>query len=322
MIPRLKQRAIDFIQRHAVVAGGPEGNDFTFGTLVSALSINSEENGFAKLSAAEKYLGGEVYTSFASLELKPNLEECLAKDNYPLPLTVDREGYHGERHYDFWLSGLLDYCLIKQRASAHGLELAVGSRIFDFGCATGRVLRHFAAQENGIEVWGSDINGRHVEWVRRYLPGKIRAFQSTSLPHLPLEDNYFDCLYAFSVFSHIDLLEHAWLLELRRILRKGGVAYLTVHTENTWKGMKAGDGIYDALVDGNQYIAEYDVTPSFLASPMPKDRMVFTYKTAKTYNSNVFLSTKYLVDVWGRYFDEIVIYPGGHNYQDVVLLKK
>jgi hypothetical protein len=40
---------------------------------------------------------------------------------------------------------------------------------------------------------------------------------------------------AFSVFTHINEPEIAWLLELRRILKIGGIACNSVHDEATWQ---------------------------------------------------------------------------------------
>ena len=52
-------------------------------------------------------------------------------------------------------------------------------------------------------------------------------------PICPFEDNYFDLVYGISVFTHISDLADAWFLELLRVLRPGGHAYLTIHDEHT-----------------------------------------------------------------------------------------
>ena len=49
-------------------------------------------------------------------------------------------------------------------------------------------------------------------------PTNLRIFQNTILPHLPIEDNSLSLVTAFSVFTHIDDLDLAWIAELRRIL--------------------------------------------------------------------------------------------------------
>src|SRR5690349_433259 len=38
------------------------------------------------------------------IPLRKSLADYIGNDTQPLPPTVDREGYHDERHYEFWLS--------------------------------------------------------------------------------------------------------------------------------------------------------------------------------------------------------------------------
>jgi SAM-dependent methyltransferase len=286
------------------------------------ISMVRPADDYVLLEPASRQTGQDISTHFNEFDPAPDVGALAAEDAWPLPITEDREGYHGDRHFDYWLSGLRDYLMIRQLCGRYHVELPQPERIFDFGCASGRVLRHFSAHEQGLELWGMDINVRHAEWVRRYLDPSIKVFQGTILPSLPLEDRYFSLVYAFSVFSHIDWLETAWLLELRRILKPGGVAYLTVHSEGTWDRMHEGVPIYDALISGASVIEEYRVTPEFLSGPMPKQKTVFTYRTGMSYNTNVFLHTDYIRNSWGRYFEVLDIVPEAHNYQDVVLLKK
>lgn len=43
---------------------------------------------------------------------------------------------------------------------------------------------------------------------------------------------YFDVAYCFSVFTHLnERMQNLWLLELKRILKPGGILLLTVHGE-------------------------------------------------------------------------------------------
>jgi ubiquinone/menaquinone biosynthesis C-methylase UbiE len=65
--------------------------------------------------------------------------------------------------------------------------------------------------------------------------------EPNSAPELRYNDNsatpalrgqYFDLIYCGSVFTHIDDLADAWLLELRRITRPGGRIYVTVHDKH------------------------------------------------------------------------------------------
>lgn len=115
----------------------------------------------------------------------------------------------------------------------HGGDIKAGDRVLDFGCAAGpqtRCLREFA--KSG-EVWGFDASGPHVNWCIHNLPTEFRFATTTMSPHLPVEDRYFDLIFAGSVFSHIGEMAEAWLLELARITKPGGRLYLTMNTKQS-----------------------------------------------------------------------------------------
>lgn len=110
---------------------------------------------------------------------------------------------------------------------ANGLEIAQQAPILDFGCGCGRVIRRW--HEFGVEVHGTDLNPRLVDWCREGLP--FATFQANELaPPLGYADGRFGLVYAFSVFTHLPAeLEAAWVAELRRILRPGGHLVLSTH---------------------------------------------------------------------------------------------
>jgi SAM-dependent methyltransferase len=120
-------------------------------------------------------------------------------------------------------------------AKAHRLLLSLlpadwsfaGKRVLDFGCGTGRVLRHFADLAPGTELVGCDIHWPSVEWATRHLAPGFRFLANDPLPPLPEPDGSFDLVYGMSVFTHLTDSWSRWLLELRRVLRPGGVAILT-----------------------------------------------------------------------------------------------
>lgn len=190
---------------------------------LSSIAIRGNDSVFDSIGPVSKHLNGEVHSDILTVYPNININSLISRDSYNLPATQDRELYHGERHYDWWLSGLLDYLKITSVMDKYGKPLKAGDAFYEMGCASGRVLRHFAAQPGGLNVWGSDINNRHIEWMRLNLPENIKIFQNTILPQLPMESNSIDVACAFSVFTHIDDLDFAWLCEIRRVLKKGGI---------------------------------------------------------------------------------------------------
>lgn len=107
-------------------------------------------------------------------------------------------------------------------------------RVLDFGCGSGRVLRHFLDETGHAELWGCDIDGPSIEWLQANLSPPLRCFQNETEPPLPLASEYIDLAWATSVFTHI---EHwaGWLLELHRVLRPDGVFIASFLGQGMWE---------------------------------------------------------------------------------------
>jgi len=290
--------------------------------ILDRLTLGGGTAPFENLPAAGAHRDGPCNLEPATLPLDEPLERYLERDPFPLPATADREGYHGERHFEYWLSGLRDYLLLRDRLRAAGAELVAGDRVLDFGCASGRVLRHLLCQGPPLDLWGCDINARHVEWLRRFLGRRLRPVPITVVPHLPLEDDSCALAIGFSVFTHIDEMELAWLAELRRVLRPGGVAYLTLHTDYTWERLTDGVPVREALRDMFCVTPGAEEAAEALGGPMPAERVVFRTADGGPYSTNVFHSSAYVGETWGRLFEIFATYREGADYQDVVLLRK
>jgi SAM-dependent methyltransferase len=241
------------------------------------------------------------------------------RDTAPIPSTVDREHYHAGDDTGYWLSGLSDALAVARQAARLGLN--ADSRYFELGCASGRVVRHVAFG-SAAPISCCDINKRHTEWVRLFLPERINVFHNSVLPNLPIEDNSIDIATAFSVFTHIDDFEAAWLLELRRILRPDGLAYLTVATDHTWEQYKQ-RWIKEQLLPLAGRITEHAIDEAFFAGPLPREKTVIWWSAEQDlYNATVFHQAAYIRREWGRIFKVLDIVRNGHFYQDVVLLTK
>ncbi|MDZ4793148.1 MAG: class I SAM-dependent methyltransferase [Bacteroidota bacterium] len=101
------------------------------------------------------------------------------------------------------------------------------------GCGAGRMLRHLHHLSQLCEIWGTDINSPQVTWAKKYLSPPFHLATTTTIPHLPFEDRYFNFIYCGSVFTHIEDLAEAWLCELKRVLSPGGRLYITIHDNYT-----------------------------------------------------------------------------------------
>jgi ubiquinone/menaquinone biosynthesis C-methylase UbiE len=314
---KLKSLYARFV-RSAIANTAADNKQFDY---LSSIAIKNSNSVFQSIGPVSNHLAGEIHSDIFSIYPDIDIEIMISRDPYNLPATCDRELYHGDRHYDWWLSGLLDYLKIKQTMEKYGHPLNAGDAFYEMGCASGRVLRHFAVQHDDLTVWGSDINNRHIEWMRLNLPEHIRIFQNTILPQIPMESNSIDIACAFSVFTHIDDLDLAWLCEIRRVLKQCGFFYVTIHSDDTWKTLSPTDQIYRSLMDMAPYITDYKITEDFLAGPLPMNKTVFSWR-ANNYNTNVFHKKNYIFREWGRFFKIHEIIRSGSQYQDVVVMQK
>lgn len=240
------------------------------------------------------------------------LELAVRNDASPLPSTEAREFYYGPNHFNFWASGLRDYCEIAQWFEANQQPL---DSYLDIGCATGRVVRTFDAQ-GGIKTYACDINRRHVDWIAANLPRRISVFQNHSIPTLPLPDSCLDLVTAFSVFTHIEAFDTTWLTELRRVLKPGGIAWLTIHGDRTWREVNPDWPLWAPLDAHPEYQKDRN------SPTIPRPRTVYRWRTDRSYSANVFYSYDYINTVWGRLMDVVEVRPALPPFQDVVILRK
>ena len=249
---------------------------------------------------------------------KVDIARMVSKDDIPIPIPTDRERYFPGHDEKYWLFGLADYLKVMQSAAKYGLQ---PKSVLDFGCASGRVLRHFAAQTDIQKIWGSDINRRHIRWLYEHMPMTVRPVFNHCMPSLPIPDASIDVITAFSVFTHIDTFEIHWLAELARILSDDGICYFTVHNEDTWESLaedanNPDNRLIKSLIRIDPQVADQ------LKQKMPGSRLVYRFAEQGPYRAQVFLSNKHLETVWGRFFSIQEIIPRHHQRQTVVVLKK
>jgi SAM-dependent methyltransferase len=106
-----------------------------------------------------------------------------------------------------------------------------GRTVLDFGCGAGRTLRHFLPEAESAEVWGCDIDPESIAWLEATLSPPLKVFVNGPEPPLPQPDATFDLIWVVSVFTHLVESWSSWLLELRRVLKPGGILVATFMSE-------------------------------------------------------------------------------------------
>jgi len=258
---------------------------------------------------------GSLEGQLRQLMNDPRTLEAIKRDAVPIPAAVNREGYFGERHLAYWLSGLGDLRMVEQLAPA-----ARYSHVLDFGGASGRFARHVPLAKRKAQVTIADLNINHVDWVDQHFNSSVRAIKVNAIPHFPLADASVTLCVGLSVFTHIDAYETGWLAEINRVLGRNCYAVLTIHSEHSWKAISSIRPWMLELLNHDPRFSEA-YRPG---EPLPEERMVFKHvSTSKDYNVNVFMSEAYIRRAWGRWFEVVAVAPlAHHGFQTTVVLRK
>jgi tRNA (uracil-5-)-methyltransferase TRM9 len=109
-----------------------------------------------------------------------------------------------------------------------------GGRLLNVGCAHGP---DFVPFKEGFELYGIEISGKMLEFASKYAEKynfKANLVEADARK-IPFMDEFFDYALAVATYHHIEGEEARLqaLLELKRILKPGGEAFITVW--NKWQ---------------------------------------------------------------------------------------
>lgn len=100
--------------------------------------------------------------------------------------------------------------------------------ILDWGCGTGRVIRHIPYLKKDSICYGADIDCNTIQWCRQSID--TAYFDCIENQSLPYPSNYFHMVYGISVLTHIPFTAtQYWLKELNRVLLPNGIAIISTH---------------------------------------------------------------------------------------------
>ncbi|MCC7165191.1 MAG: class I SAM-dependent methyltransferase [Anaerolineae bacterium] len=196
-----------------------------------------------------------------------------------------------------------DFMTAALRHGAPGPE----QQLLDWGCGCGRVTAHFGSFQDGPAVRGCDIDAEAIAWCNQNLTRG--TFIANGLwPPTPYADASFDLIMSYSVFTHLSReAQQAWLSEMQRILKPGGLFLASVHGESAAR-LHMPDrvaqvqelGILDSLPDAT------------LESFVPRG-----------YYRAVFQTQAYTRAEWSEWFDILEFNEYGIGaYQDLVVMQK
>lgn len=251
------------------------------------------------------------YARFRRDELKATIKEFVSPvktpDGLPLPPPLLRQRVHGAFDAESYLA-------LSNRIAADvdalfnsiGYELNSFARVLDFGCGSGRLLRKLSTLPG--ELHGTDIDAEAIDWCRKNLPF-AKTTVNGALPPTSYPDDFFDCVIAISVFTHLnEEMQFAWLTELQRITAPRGVLLLSVHGNVARKDYAA--EVKDSVKDDSVHFIVSE-TGSF-----KRDRLPNFYQDAQH-------TRAYVEREWARHFEVLGYGEAAINdHQDAVLLRK
>lgn len=237
----------------------------------------------------------------------------IVEPGLPGPQTADARRHSPNGLDDYLFSGKRDWTNMMKILSDAGFALDDGMSVLDFGCSTGRVLRYFKDDAERVEFWGVDIHTGDIDWCKSHLGTHFKFTTTTTLPHLPFEDNSFDLVYAGSLFTHIDDLADSWFLELRRVMKPGGLCYVTVHDNHSIELMET--------TQKNHPMAKAFAVDEHYPSYVKRPYAMFTID--RSMGSQVFYDLDWLLNDLRNAFEVVSVTLEAYGgYQTGILLRK
>jgi ubiquinone/menaquinone biosynthesis C-methylase UbiE len=118
--------------------------------------------------------------------------------------------------------------------------LPIGSKVLEGGC--GRGDKVYALQLKGFNSYGVDFATETIKKINRYAP-ELKVTLG-DVENLDFPDEFFDGYWSLGVIEHFYQGYELVLLEMKRVLKKGGMLFVTVPVMSWLRRQKAILGIY------------------------------------------------------------------------------
>jgi ubiquinone/menaquinone biosynthesis C-methylase UbiE len=253
----------------------------------------------------------EVVDQFGIPIVDDQIFACYARKSLPTPTRDHIVRVAGDVGTDgFLFGGATWHYRLKLLAKRYqGRDISPTDNILDWGVGCGRIARHFF-EEGAENIRGADIDAVNVRWLNESL-GRQVATRIDFDPPMPFHSEHFDIIYGHSVFTHLAYDDQfKWLGELRRVLKPGGFAFLTVCTE---------PGVYVTRFQDFRKFYEKYITDGFYdlqADPCGVD------EGRDGYYRLVFHTQEFITEHWSKYFTIRRTLPCYMEHQSLLILQK
>ena len=120
-------------------------------------------------------------------------------------------------------------------------HLPKGAKVLDAGCGLARTV--FGLQQAGFEAYGIDFAPETIAQINRLAPQlRVSLGDVRSMPQFA--EGFFDAVWSLGVVEHFYEGYESIVRETARVLRRGGLAFVTVPSMSPLRRLKAGLGAY------------------------------------------------------------------------------
>lgn len=297
------QGALALIKAQAALAGGRPAHHRVFGHLDDDVWFSVNTTAYRRHATLRKIL--------------PSLPDAQTQKHF-IGNVGDRALVEAFRFYQ----------VIRTLSARWGRGITRDSRILDFGCGWGRVLRFFLRDVPGPHLHGVDVWPLAIDLARRTNPW----CQFSVVPPLPPSDlppGGFDLIYLYSVFSHLSEEAHdRWLTEFGRLLRPQGLLFATTwdreYIERCERARQGGDttgthtGSLLAFEGTEKWLAHYD-RGEYCHSPVGGGAVLSTEFYGETCIPEAYVRRR-----WSDRFDvrEVLHADGESLWQNLIVAQK
>lgn len=212
--------------------------------------------------------------------------------------------------------------IAREIVKVHGADKTLD--ILDFGFGAARLVRHFTRFWPQHRYHAAEVNPATIEHLREVSPQANGVHIAPAAPS-PFADNSMDVIYAWSIWTHFDEVQaRIWLEDMHRILRPGGCALITVHSDSLVERygkdpmlvtrLEQRGGNYDAIVKEYKDTG-FSYWPAYPPAAKDVGIDIDTFGMA-------FISKDYIQRKWTDLFEYKGFCIGAPDWQDVVILVK
>ncbi|MGV8839568.1 MAG: class I SAM-dependent methyltransferase [Bauldia sp.] len=198
---------------------------------IGSVDVPTDWNHYAPDPFVEKYAGLDDAAWEAKIvgSIENPHQDGIAFPRFP-PETL-QERVHGHANASAVREAFAFHRLVRDFAARLQLDIGRDTTILDFGSGWGRIIRTFMAKTALRNLYGLEPNPLFVQ-VARALNPYVAFVAGGYEPPTVFGERKFDVVVAWSVFTHLPtLLARQWLEEFARIVKPGGLVFVTAWGE-------------------------------------------------------------------------------------------